>query len=179
MKRRELNGLAARAISLIAVACLASRARAQKSPAGTPASQSEYLFWLSEHDRAMARDLALRLVAELDGTPLDARRVSGVYQRAAPALKERSTEATFVRRLMKSREGLGPPRERVLQGVEGGFKFLPNYPDGQYCIVTFDATFDARPTIYTEQLTLARDPAQGGQWQFIDYYLATRPFYTY
>lgn len=179
MNRRELGGLATRAISLVAVASLAGVASAQQSSAGSSASQSDYLFWLSEHDRTMVHDLATQLVAELDATPLDSRRFSGIYHRGAPALKARSTEATFVKRLMKAREGLGPLRDRVLQGVEGGFKFLPNYPDGQYSIVTFDAKFTDAPIIYTEQLTLCRDPAQGGQWQFVDYYLATKPFYTY
>jgi len=179
MNRRELSGMAARAISLIAATSLASTVHSQQSAASTSANQSEYLFWLSERDRATAREMASLLSAELDATPLDAGRISGVYQRGAPALRARSTEATFVRRLMKWREGLGPLRERVLQGVEGGFKFLPNHPDGQYCIVTFDSMFGARPEIYTEQFTLGREPSQGAEWQFIDYYLATRPFYTY
>ena len=127
----------------------------------------------------MARSLATQVVADLDGNPLDPRRVSGVYQRGAPALKDRSPEASFVSRLVKYREGKGRLRERAFQGVEGGFKFLPNYPDGQYSIVTFDSMFEATSVLCTEQVTLSRDLAQGGQWQFVDYYLATKPFYTY
>lgn len=174
MKRRDLGGAA-----FVVATSLTSLARAQQSPTATPAKQQEYLFWLTERDRLSVREAAATVLAELDGIPLDTRRISAVYQRSARALRKRSTEATFVNRLLKYRDGLGAPRERALQGVEGGFKFLPNYPNGQYSIATFDTAFGTTPTIFTEQLTFERDPSHGDQWMFVDYYLATKPFYAY
>jgi len=179
MKRRELNGMVASGLALLAGSSLATFARAQQTDVPPPAKQADYLFWLSERERAMARGLATQVAAELDGKPPHPGRVSGIYQRGAPALRKRSPEAAFVSRLTKYREGKGRLRERAFQGVEGGFNFLPNYPDGQYSIVTFDTMFEATSVLYTEQITLSRDLAQGGHWQFVDYYLAIKPFYTY
>ena len=55
--------------------------------------------------------------------------------------------------------------------MEGGFRFLPNLPDGQYAIVVFDTLFGApaaTPSIHTEQFTLGRDAARGSAWELVD-----------
>lgn len=173
MNRRSVAGL----VLLSAAALPATR-----SAAATGSQQAEYLYFLPERDRTQAATAAQQLLAEFDTVPIDARRLAGVYQRAAPALRKLGSEAAFVERVTKYRAGLGARRERVLQGVEGGFRFLPSLPDGQYAIVVFDTLFgtpSTSPLLYTEQLTLARDPARGSVWELVDYYLDLKPFYKY
>lgn len=179
MKRRNIAKLATGALLLPSIMLLTGKTEAQQAPLVSSAKQTEYLFWLPERDRMIAREVAIFLVLNLDATPLDAVRLSGIYQRSAPALRKRYMESAFVNRIKKYRDGVGKPLDRVLQGVEGGFKFLPNFPDGQYAIVTYDTIFSATSLIYTEQITLSRDSSQHEQWQLLDYYVATKAFYTY
>ena len=173
-----MNRRSAGAVILLSAASLP----AGSSAAATSGQQGEYLYFLPEPDRTHAAAVAQQLLVEFDTVPIDARRLAGVYQRSAPAMRNQGSEAAFIERVSKYRAGLGARRERVLQGVEGGFRFLPNLPDGQYAIVVFDTVFgppSPAPLIYTEQLTLARDPARGSSWEMVDYYLDLKPFYKY
>lgn len=174
MNRRFFGGAA-----MLAATALTSMARAQETQTKAAAKQVDYLFWLGEQDRLSLKSAANSVLLELDGMPLDARRIAGIYQRSALIARKKSTEAVFVNRILKYRDGLGAVRERASQSVEGGFKFLPNFPEGQFAIVAVDTMFATTPIIFTEQLTFVRDLAQSPQWSFVDYYLATKPFYSY
>lgn len=141
------------------------------------ARQDDYIFWLDDRERRVACEYSDLILREIDATPLDSRRIKGIYDRASQALRKKSTEASFVSRVMNYREGLGSVKDRVFQGVEGGFKFLPNYPDGHYCIAVYDSVFSGDSVIYTEQLTLSKP--SGERWELLDYYQAAKPFYVY
>ncbi|CAJ0712977.1 hypothetical protein LMG6871_00608 [Ralstonia edaphis] len=58
---------------------------------------------------------------------------------------------------------------------------LPNLPEGEYVIATYDSIFAKVPDIlYTEQVTLAREPGvPTSPWTFVEYYVNSKPFYKY
>lgn len=180
MLRRNFGVSTVKTCAALASALISSRSFAQSgnNSEKAPAKQSEYLFWLSDVDRQKAREIASQIVNEFDSQPFDIRRVSGVYQRGSPALKRKVSESSLVRRVQKYRADLGRVRERVFQGVEGGFRFLPGMPDGLYLIVTFDVIFQNNEIFYTEQITLSKNESVG-LWEFTDYYLSSKPFYAY
>lgn len=176
LNRRHLGGL-----GLLTTWAVASRrADAQSLPASMRGNdQSEYLFWLGTTERLEARLAAEALLNELDPAPRDRSRLAGVYGRAGSAHRKRFTEAAFIDRIEKFRVPQGPVRERAFQGVEGGFRFLPNFPDGEYVIVVFDTLFRPTQDIKTEQVTLGREPGRESEWLFVDYYVGQKPFYKY
>lgn len=47
---------------------------------------------------------------------------------SSPSTRRRITESSFNSRVIGYRSNVGSLKERALQGVEGGFKFLPGYP---------------------------------------------------
>ncbi|WKB56172.1 DUF4019 domain-containing protein [Eleftheria terrae] len=174
LNRRHFGTLA-----LLGTAATAPSVRGENLPAGTRGiDQLEYLFWLGDAERQEARRTAQSVLEELDAGPTNRQRLSGVYHRAGAAHRKRYGETASIDRLVKGRGPLGRLRERVLQGVEGGFRMLPNYPDGEYVIVVFDSMFEQLKDIQTEQVTLARVPTQN-QWLFHDYYVNTKPYYKY
>lgn len=173
MKRRNIL------VSVVGGSFLTASSWSQERKAMKPASQSEYIFFLNDAERRSASSAALQYANELDVYPIHSRAVSALYFKSSLSTRRRITESSFNNRVMGYRSNIGTLNERALQGVEGGFKFLPGYPDGQYCIVTFDSVFSINPDIYTEQITLGRDAASGWHWQFVDYYFAKRPFHSY
>lgn len=174
MNRRFFSNAA-----FVATTVFVTMARAQEPQTKAAAKQQDYLFWLGEQDRLALRVAAASVLLEFDGMPLDARRIAGVYQRSSPVIRKKGAEGLFVNRVLKYREGLGGVRERASQSVEGGFRFLPNLPDGQYAIVAVDTLSSTTSTIFTEQLTFVRDSSNSSLWSFVDYYLASKPFYSY
>ncbi len=173
MKRRNIL------VSVVGGSFFAASSWAQERKAMKSASQSEYVFFLNDAERRSASSAALQYASELDFYPISSRTVSALYFKSSPSTRRRITESSFNSRVIGYRSNVGSLKERALQGVEGGFKFLPGYPDGQYCIVTFDSVFSISPDIYTEQISLGRDAASGWAWQFVDYYFAKRPFHSY
>lgn len=141
--------------------------------------QSEFLFWANDSERSAARKTAEFIVSQLDSTPLDAPRLRGIYGQGSAALKERYSEADFIQRMLSTRAPLGNAKERVLHGIDGGFRKLPNIAEGEYLIVAFSTNFQGTPDIYTEQVTLGRNGGTNSAWQFVEYYVAKKPYYSY
>lgn len=83
MERREFNSVALGGLGVLASALLSKNANAKVSNGTSVAKQAEYLYWLHEGDRRIAREFALQILSELDAVPFDVRRVSGIYQRSA------------------------------------------------------------------------------------------------
>jgi Protein of unknown function (DUF4019) len=140
--------------------------------------QADFLFWMDDRARAAARQAADGMAAALDSRPEQllesAKRLHAAVGRPVQA---RFKADEFAARVAQGRNGLGPLRGRALQGVEGGFRMLPNLPDGEYCIAIFDLQFENQKQLVTEQFTLSRSAA--GEWQLVNYYLGEKPFYRY
>jgi hypothetical protein len=157
-----------------------SRSLAQTNVSSEPhRKQSDYIFFASEQDKAAARQAAEVVLGQLDNSRLDGSRLSIIYQQSAKALKNRYTESDFANRLMATRTPLGTAKVRALEGVDGGFKRLPNLADGEYLIVIFDTVFQGAADIYTEQVTLARDRDAGVEWRLVEYFTGMKPYYEY
>lgn len=174
INRRTLflsGGIGVALISSGAVAQLKANAAAQKM-------QGDYLFWLDESLRALARQTAESIVAALDSNPQQRLEVvRRLYAAGSRELQERYRTDEFVARIAQMRNPLGTIRTRVFQGIDGGFRLLPNLPDGEYCIVIFDVLLAQKDLMATEQLTLSRSGGAG--WQLADYYVGEKPFYRY
>jgi hypothetical protein len=153
--------------------CLASTTLATES-----ADQRDYLFLLDDKDRSQARDAALGYLARVD----TATGSYGVLERLfkdSPCLAEHgASESVFVREVSEARAGKGLPNRRVLEAVNGGFRWLPSSKRAsQYAIAAFDVTYTGSDLWLTEQVTLERGAA--GVWSFCGYYLGPKPFYKY
>lgn len=177
MKRRE-------AIKFITYSSLASVA-GMGLPAARAAEtmeQKEFLFWLDDRDRAAIRLISEQILKEIDVSIRDASRLAGVYQRAGRVTHGRyPTGTAFSNRVLSNRRPLGAARARSAQGVEGGFRMLPNLSAGEYVIATYDSIFAGAPEVlYTEQVTLSRESGVASSpWTFVEYYVNSKPFYKY
>ncbi len=128
------------------------------------------------------RTVAEQILKEIDAGVRDARYLQGVYQRAGGVTHARYSNGTaFSDRILSNRGSLGAVKARAVQGVEGGFRMLPNLPGGEYVIAIYDAVFSGAPDLlYTEQVTLSREPGVASSpWTFVEYYVNSKPFYKY
>ncbi|AMP69818.1 DUF4019 domain-containing protein [Ralstonia solanacearum] len=177
MKRRDAFRWAAGA-SLAGMAGLGLPA----SQAAEVMGQKEFLFWLDDRDRSAVRTAAEQILKEIDVGVRDARYLQGLYQRAGSVTHARyPTGVAFSDRVASNRGSLGALKARSVQGVEGGFRMLPNLPGGEYVIAIYDSIFAGAPDIlYTEQVTLSREPGVASSpWTFVEYYVNAKPFYKY
>lgn len=142
-------------------------------------SQSEFLFWIGEAERADAKKTAEFILSQLDATPMDTRRLQILYGQGSTALTTRYSESTFSQRMMTTRAPLGVLKERVMLGIDGGYRKLPNINEGEYVIVNFASNFQAFSDIFTEQVTLGREGGPRSAWKFVEYYVAKKPYYSY
>ncbi|MEB0141089.1 MULTISPECIES: DUF4019 domain-containing protein [unclassified Undibacterium] len=150
---------------------------AQVSSSLKTPEQSEFIFFVNETDRSAAQKKAEFLLSQLDTPPsVASQRIEAIYAQGAAALKTRYSGSAFNQRISTERGALGLVRERVFQGIDGGFKKLPNIPAGEYLIVVFATIFQNSSDIYTEQITLARNDTS---WQFVEYFIAKKPYYSY
>ncbi|MHA6830863.1 DUF4019 domain-containing protein [Ralstonia pseudosolanacearum] len=177
MKRRDAFRLAA-GVSLVGMAGVGlPTARAAETM-----GQKEFLFWLDDRDRSAVRTVAEQILKEIDAGVRDGRYLQGVYQRAGSVTHARYANGTaFSERIVSNRGSLGAVKARAVQGVEGGFRMLPNLPEGEYVIAIYDAVFSGAPDLlYTEQVTLSREPGVASSpWTFVEYYVNSKPFYKY
>ena len=140
--------------------------------------QSAYLFFLPSKHRAEAERTAKEYASMVDATHGDKQKLRDFYRKALLWKQATLPEDRFLQSIIKTRLDFRSPSDRVLASVDGGFRQLPGYPNGQYVIVSYDVRFPSSPQIYTEQLTLER-AASSAHWQFVAYYIATKPFYLY
>jgi Protein of unknown function (DUF4019) len=133
---------------------------------------------MDDSARAAARQAAESMAASLDSRPAQlVDSAKRLYAAGARQLQGRFNADEFATRVAQGRGALGTLRHRAFQGVEGGFRMLPNLPDGEYCIAIFDLLFENQRPLVTEQFTLSRNAA--GEWQLANYYLGEKPFYRY
>ena len=146
------------------------------------ATQSSYLFWIDEGDMITAKIRAQKFLAALDQSSEIGKDLHDVYANASHLLQVRYTERAYNERLEALRKPLGKVKRRVLRGVDGGYKTLPNRPLGQYVIVVFNTNFANNTDIYTEQVTLARESStsstRDSTWKIVEYYCGTKPYYS-
>lgn len=101
--------------------------------------QSDFLFWMADDVRANARQAAEAMTRVLDASPPeDPSAARRLYAAGGRELHQRFRADDFANRVAQARGALGRLRRRAFQGVDGGFRMLPNIPDGEYCIVCFD-----------------------------------------
>jgi hypothetical protein len=151
---------------------------AQTAAAAHGIEQGDFLFWMDDSARAAARQAAESMAASLDSPPAQlVDSAKRLYAAGARQLQGRFKADEFATRVAQGRGALGMLRHRAFQGVEGGFRMLPNLPDGEYCIAIFDLLFENQRLLVTEQFTLSRNAA--GEWQLANYYLGEKPFYRY
>lgn len=158
---------------VLCLPCLASTALATES-----SDQRDYLFLLDDKDRSQARDAAFDYLARID-TATGSRGVLEKLFSDSPCLAEHgASQPVFVREIIETRAGKGLPNRRVLEAVNGGFRWLPSSKRAsQYAIAAFDVTYTESALWLTEQVTLERGAA--GAWSFCGYYLGPKPFYKY
>lgn len=143
------------------------------------ASQLDYIFFANERDRTEARTIAETFLTQLDSAHLVKSEVNEIYSRSSELLKKRYSETAFMKRISLTRTPLGTPKTRVFEGIDGGFRRLPNLVDGEYLIVIFNTIFDKISDIYTEQVTLERNRQTGRGWQLVEYFSDKKPYYEY
>lgn len=154
-----------------------SAARAQPRGGGGIA-QGDFLFWMDDAARAQARAAADAMLLMLDGAPpQDPAAARRLHAAGSSELRQRYKVDEFANRVAQTRGALGAVRQRAFQGVDGGFRMLPNLPDGEYCIVLYDLQMDRGGLLATEQFTLARSAGQ--PWLLANHYVGERPFYRY
>lgn len=153
--------------------CLASTALATES-----SDQRDYLFLLDDKDRSQARDAALGYLARMDIATGQRGVLENLFSDSPCLAEHGATQPVFVREIIETRAGKGLPNRRVLEAVNGGFRWLPSSKRASnYAIAAFDATYTGSDLWLTEQVTLERNAA--GAWTFCGYYLGPKPFYKY
>ena len=97
---------------------------------------------------------------------IDAGQYETSYGQLADSVKKTATPEKWTRTLADSRKTLG----KVLKRTWNQSRFLttlPDMPDGEYMLVSFETTFEHREKA-TETITLAKHP-NGTAWQIIGY----------
>lgn len=155
-----------------------SAIEASAQPATRGINQSDYLFWLDDASRLLARQAAEQFAAALDARGSDRATSEGLYAAGGRELQGRYTAEQFVQRISSTRAKLGPLQARAFQSVEGGFKMLPNLPEGEYAIVVFDVK-SPNGLMSSEQFTLSRNESAGAGWKLVEYYVGDKAFYRY
>ena len=168
------SGVAATTMGILDVA----RAQTAKATGGK-IHQGEFLFWMDSAARAEVRRVAEAIAYTLDSEPPDRPQPAlRLYAMGAKELQQRYSANDFAQRVAQSRTALGGKvRSRVFQGVDGGFRMLPNLPDGEYCIAVFDLLLTNGDLMATEQFTLSR--SSGYSWLLANHYIGAKPFYRY
>lgn len=141
--------------------------------------QADYLFFVNDKEKTAAKEAAASIVAQLDTALGDGAALVRIYDNASPTLKSRYSAGEFAKRMVIARASKGKLVERALEGLDGGFKKLPNMPEGEYLIVIFDSVFQSSDDIYTEQISLVRHDRSASDWQLAEYYSDKKPFYSY
>lgn len=170
--RREFSRFAISAIA----ATVTTNTFAQ-SDAEPTLKQAEYVFWLDERNRSAIEKSAVALAKNIDTNLAGSfRGVERFYREGSVHLKERYDLGQFESRLRTISRSRGQVVDRVFHGIDGGFRFLPNLNEGEYAIALFDVRTADSSEIHTEQITLSLD---NGQWRFVEYFVDTKPFYSY
>ena len=146
--------------------------------AGSRIQQGDFLFWMDDAARAAARAVADAMQLALDAAPpKDPSAGRQLYAVGSPELRQRYGVDEFANRVAQTRSALGAVRRRAFQGVDGGFRMLPNLPDGEYCIVIYDLLLASGSLMASEQFTLSRSTGQ--PWLLANHYVGEKPFYRY
>jgi len=134
--------------------------------------QKRTLFWMSRVDLESATRLVEQLTHLLDEALTTQSNLSLIYDKSSASHKERFRREDFISRLTRERLSLGVAVERVAAGVDGGYLTMPNFPDAEYCIVSWNVKFKSQG-IFTEQFVMGR--ARGTtQWIFTNYYIGLK-----
>ncbi|WP_392394910.1 DUF4019 domain-containing protein [Paraburkholderia caledonica] len=170
-----------RVVHLVAVV-LSLHSSVSQAVSATPETGAEqqptYLYFLTQDSRLEAERMAKAYACAIDATQGDPGKLSAFYREAMQSDVVPFSERRFIESVEKTRVNFNAPSDRVLESVDGGFRQLPGYPNGQYAIVSFDLRFPGSPLIYTEQLTLSREPI-AAHWRLVAYFIGSKPFYLY
>lgn len=178
LRRPGFTALLACSLAVVFTSYASISAAGSVTPDDEAERQPAYLFFLTNDSRLEAGRAAQDYARAIDATQGDAGKLGAFYREAMRYDGAPLSEQRFVQSIETARANFNKPSDRVLESVDGGFRRLPGYPNGQYAIVSFDVRFSGSSVIYTEQLTLERVPV-GAHWRLVGYFIGTKPFYRY